>query len=353
MTPRNLDISFCKFIVLIRIDLFSSSTSSSQKIPNPTNEDANLCPNSREEPSTPIGSYHSPPETPSSVFSHDSCQWNSLPSPTYSFIQNSPSPCPLQSEIHHRSHHRAHSSSVLGHGIHSSWDTSYYSPLNPSSPTISTLHGLEPDMPVPDSNSEHPIPRFRERKTARQDAAFKALKFLSKNKISVTELIGLILDGKGDFLGYRKSLFTENNREQLKDMLTRILTDKKGWELTRNWMLPYAIDIVSEEVHCEMEDAKPSLRMDTKDVTTEFARSWDINQIMGHVAEKITPTWSAILDAATESKESKNKTKTAKSRNRQTVSGYILCIVDQKLTKFLGPLHSSRSGSLFAIFQVM
>jgi hypothetical protein len=111
-------------------------------------------------------------------------------------------------------------------------------------------------------------------------------------------------------------------------MLTKILTDKKGRELTRNWMLPYAIDLVSEEVHCEMEDAKPSLRMDTKDVTTEFAHSWDINQIMGHVVKKITPTWSAILDAATESKESKNKTKTAKSRNRQTVSGYILCVVD-------------------------
>jgi hypothetical protein len=107
-------------------------------------------------------------------------------------------------------------------------------------------------------------------------------------------------------------------------VLTRILAEKKGWELTRDWMLPYAVDLVSEEVHREMEDAKPSLRMDIKEVTTEFAHSWHIDQIMGLVVEKITPTWSAILNAATESKEAKNKTKTTKSRNHRTVSGYSL-----------------------------
>lgn len=172
-----------------------------------------------------------------------------------------------------------------------------------------------------DSISECPIPRLREPKTARLDAALKALKYLSKNKISVTELTGLILDGEGDFLGYRNTLFAENNREPLKDVLTRVFADKKGWELTRDWMLPYAVDLVSEEVHCEMENSKPSLRMDTKEVTTEFAHSWHIDQIMGPVVEKMTPTWSAILDAATESKEAKNKTKSTRSRNRRTVSG--------------------------------
>lgn len=228
------------------------------------------------------------------------------------------SPCLLQSELHHQSHHRAHSqaSSMPVLGINSFWDTNLggYSPLNPSPPT--SLHDLELDML--DSNSECPIPRFREPKTARLDAALNALKFLSKKKISVTELIGLILDGEGDFFGYRNAIFAENNREPLKDVLTRILTDKKGRELMCDWMLPYAVDLISEEVHCEMEDAKPSLRMDTKEVTTEFVHSWHIDQIMGPVVEKITPTWSAILNAATESKEAKNKTKTAKSRNRQT-----------------------------------
>jgi hypothetical protein len=279
---------------------------------NETNEEPNssLSLDSREEPSTPRELYYSPPKTPSTVFSQDS--WNLPPSPAYSTIRTSPRP--LQSELHHQSLHRARSSSMLG--FQTSWNT--YSPLNPSSPT--TLYDLDPDMP--DSNSEYSIPRFREPKTARLDAALQALKFLSKKKISVTELTGLILDGEGDFLGYRNTIFAENNRKPLKDVLTRILADKKGRELTRDWMLPYAVDLVCEEVHCEMEEAKPSLRMDTNEVTTEFAHSWDIDQIMGPVVEKITPTWSAILDAATESKEAKNKIKTSKSRNRRTVSNY-------------------------------
>ena len=292
------------------IIFFSPSTTSSQIFSNKTYEEPNLRLNLRKEPSTPRESYHSLPETPSSVFSQDS--ENFLLSPAYSMIQSSPRP--LQYELHHQSLHRAHSSS---------WDKNigHYSSLNPSPPTTSL--DLEPNMS--DSDSEYPIPRFREPKTARLDAALKALKFLSQKKISVTELTGLILDGEGDFLGYRNTLFAENNREQLKNVLTRILADKKGRELTRDWMLPYAVDLVSEEIHFEMENAKPSLRMDTKEVTTEFAHSWHIDQIMGLVVEKITPTWSTILNAATESKEAKNKIKTTKSRNRRTVSGYSLC----------------------------
>jgi hypothetical protein len=233
-----------------------------------------------------------------------------------------PSPHPLQSNIHHASLHQSrvtvHSGFVLAN--HISWDTNtgHYSPPYPSPHTIP----LDLDSDMSEFNSECPIPCLREPKTAKLDAALKALNFLSKKKISVTELTGFILDGEGDFLGYRNTLFAENNREPLKDVLSRILANKKGWELTRNWMLPYAVDLVSEEVHREMEDAKPSLRMDVKEVTTEFAHSWHIDQIMGLVVEKITPVWSTILNAATESKEAKNKTKTTKSRNRRTVSGY-------------------------------
>jgi hypothetical protein len=146
-----------------------------------------LCLNFREEPSTPRESYHSPPQTPSSIFSQDS--WNLPLSPAYSMIQ--PSPCPVQSELHHpiQSLHRAQSS------ICTSWDTKpgHYSPQNPIP--------LDLDPNMYDSDPECPIPRLREPKTARLDAALKALKFLSKKKISVTELTGLILDGEGDFLG--------------------------------------------------------------------------------------------------------------------------------------------------------
>ena len=72
-----------------------------------------------------------------------------------------------------------------------------------------TSLNLEPGEP----DSEIPIPRSREPKIARLNSALKALKFLSKAKISVTELIELILDGEGDFLGYRNTLLAPNNRE--------------------------------------------------------------------------------------------------------------------------------------------
>lgn len=55
------------------------------------------------------------------------------------------------------------------------------------------------------------------------------------------------------------------------------------------------------------------------DVTPEFISTWDINSIMEPIAEKETPAWSKILNAATESKDSKAKVKTARSRNRRTV----------------------------------
>ena len=33
--------------------------------------------------------------------------------------------------------------------------------------------------------------------------------------------------------------------------------------------------------------------MDTKEVNTEFAHSWHIDQVMGPVVERIIPTWHA------------------------------------------------------------
>ena len=173
------------FNPLITIDyLFSPSIPSSQA------KDPNFSPNSRvgpRLPTTPFSlyreSYYSSPETPSSVFS----------------IQ--PSPC--RSELHNQSHHRVHSTSALGD--HSSWDMNPGHNL-PSNPSPTTSLDPEPDMSDSESNSECPIPRFREPKTARIDAALKALKYLSKKKISVLELAGLILDGEGDFLGYRNTL---------------------------------------------------------------------------------------------------------------------------------------------------
>ncbi|KAJ3500459.1 hypothetical protein NMY22_g19257 [Coprinellus aureogranulatus] len=67
---------------------------------------------------------------------------------------------------------------------------------------------------------------------------------------------------------------------------------------------PFPQELVCDEVHREMNAAKPHLRMYTKDVTPCFLETWDMQKTMQDVK---TPTWDCILDAATQTKASKRK----------------------------------------------
>ena len=177
ITPRTFN--FLRLFDTFAIDyIFSQST----RLPVSQNfylsqayEDLNPNLNSHvQEPCTPLSLLHLIPlETPSPILSQDS--WNSLVSPAYS-INHSPSS--LTSEPHPQSLHRAHSRS---------WTSLHSSASSPISPPMTSLN-LEPGEPeLPDS--EIPIPRSREPKIARPNSALKALKFLSKAKMSVTDLI--------------------------------------------------------------------------------------------------------------------------------------------------------------------
>jgi hypothetical protein len=57
-------------------------------------------------------------------------------------------------------------------------------------------------------------------------------------------------------------------------------------------MSPHALHLICKKIHKEMEEAKPSLRMNMGDVTPEFIEQWDIEKIMGPVACNTTPTLS-------------------------------------------------------------
>ncbi|KAF8873928.1 hypothetical protein BD779DRAFT_1451338 [Infundibulicybe gibba] len=100
--------------------------------------------------------------------------------------------------------------------------------------------------------------------------------------------------------------------------MTTIWTCHKGNRIRDSCLLPLAVDLVCDTIHREMDNAKPYLRMSIKDVTPEFVENWNIHEIMGPVSQDVTPTWSAILDAATETKTAKGKTKLRNSRNRGT-----------------------------------
>jgi len=64
-----------------------------------------------------------------------------------------------------------------------------------------------------------------------------------------------------------------------------------------------------------MEAAKPYLRINTTEVSPAFIEQWDIHKIMEPLAYNITPTLTSIINSTGESKVSRAKSKSAKSKN--------------------------------------
>ncbi|KAI9449898.1 hypothetical protein BJY52DRAFT_1192215 [Lactarius psammicola] len=163
-----------------------------------------------------------------------------------------------------------------------------------------------------------PIPRQRRPKSHRKGSLLTVLRDLQALKFTAIDLLMTIIDGNGEFEGFRNALFSPKNRAKLVGLLDRLLQDKKGQSIVSEWMFPHALRLVCERVHTEMDAAKPHLRMNTGDVSPEFIEHWDIHNIMGPVARDTTPTLKSILEAAGESKVSSTRPKSAKSKNRVT-----------------------------------
>lgn len=194
-------------------------------------------------------------------------------------------------------------------------------------PVLSPLSFLAPmdDMAKDTSNEtdevlfDDLVPRQRKPKISRDASLLAVLQGLRDLKCTVVELLLLIIEGTGGFAVFRTALFSPQNRASLIKLFDTLVKDVKGGPIVTSWMSSHAIHLVCEKVHKEMENAKPSLRMSTGDVTPEFIEQWDIHKIMKSVSEKTTPTFTTILEAAGESKASQAKEKTAKSKNRETV----------------------------------
>lgn len=162
--------------------------------------------------------------------------------------------------------------------------------------------------------------QVRKAKVLKSACALKTLRQLQAAKMTAIDLLMYVIEGQGDFEGFQNAFFSPKNRASLLGLLDLISMHEKGSPIFEDWAGPRAIQIVCEKVHQEMEAAKPDLKMNTKDVTPEFIAGWDINALMEPIAQNITPTLTAMLMAATESKESSLKPKGSRSRNRITVS---------------------------------
>lgn len=146
------------------------------------------------------------------------------------------------------------------------------------------------------------------------------MKDLQAAKLTSIDLLQYIIEGQGAFEGYSNAFFSPRNRDALRGLLDSISNHEKGSPIFEDWVAPRAMEIVCDKIHVEMDAAKPYLKMGTKEVTPEFIAEWDIHKTMEPVAQNITPTLTAVLIAASETKESFSKPKTPRSRNRSTVS---------------------------------
>ena len=177
-----------------------------------------------------------------------------------------------------------------------------------------------------DTNLESVIPRVYKPATPRVKSVESVLDILRNARMGLLEFFSLVLEApESSFAYYRSSFYSEHSSNQLSHLFDLIWKDEKGHEALKTWMFPHALELICEKIHLEMEDTKPLLQMSTNDVTPEFIENFDIENIM-EPAAKNTPVWTQILTAATESKESVNKIKTSRSRNRTVVCGFYLCV---------------------------
>lgn len=246
------------------------------------------------------------PTTPSSI----DTQFAATPSTSY-FSQPSPaieSTLPLPSTGFLRSDSRGVSG--LGLDVHS-----MPPPFSPV-PPLEHVSQSDDDMFVSEDASR-PCQKPR---VPRITSLLSILRNLQKHKFTVLDLLSCIIDGYGEFEGFQNALFSPRNRDALLHLFDKLYCDTKGHTILSDWMFPHSITLVQEKIHAKMEAAKPCLRMHTSEVTPAFIEGWDIHRIMDPVMHDITPTLTCIIESAGESKASRAKTKSTKSKNRATVS---------------------------------
>ncbi|KAH9025426.1 hypothetical protein EDB84DRAFT_1439715, partial [Lactarius hengduanensis] len=126
----------------------------------------------------------------------------------------------------------------------------------------------------------------RKPKVARMASLLSIVQRLQALKFTVIDLLVCVIDGQGEFEGFRNALFSPRNRNALTRLFNKFYHNDKGRTIFTDWMLPHSVTLVQETIHAEMEAAKPHLRMHTKEVTPNFIEEWDIHRIMEPIIHK-------------------------------------------------------------------
>lgn len=197
------------------------------------------------------------------------------------------------------------------------------------------------EMSRPSSPESVFVPRERRKAVSRSSVIQGILKSLDAAKLTPTDLLATLLDPEShEFAPYQAAFFSARNAEKLACLMSMIWKHERRQHVNPHPFLHLALETVCNTIHKEMDCAKPHLTMNLRDVTPDFTETWDVATIMGPLASDITPTWTAVLDAATETNISKSKPRLPRSRNRQTVRVYVMyCMVVVDRAQFTEPLH--------------
>ncbi|KAF6741437.1 hypothetical protein DFP72DRAFT_268794 [Ephemerocybe angulata] len=138
-------------------------------------------------------------------------------------------------------------------------------------------------------------------KETKPKAVERILGYLREASITPLEMILIILDDENTGLvNFRNRLFEQH--ERIFDFIDIIKDHKRTSSAFGQWMDAPALDHVSRKVFEEGEAAKPFLRMETTDITTDFVEKWSVQDLIGPVAANVTPTLTRILTVATSPK---------------------------------------------------
>lgn len=212
-----------------------------------------------------------------------------------------------------------------------------------------------PEDAAMDEPSSSQIPRERRSQAEINQVFVEIMASLKSIRTSPLAFLMHVLraNKSDDLLFYSQDAIYRNTLEEnLHELLDTLSAHKRGHHIMGDWMRTKGLPILCDVIHEEMESVKQDLYMSTTVTTPEFLDGWDINSIMEPVQAK-TPTWTAILAAATDPKvtetDSDADDKRTKDRpmvrlNTKTVTKWPVLITDDRS---IGTETHKRSSPLY------
>ncbi|KIY47944.1 hypothetical protein FISHEDRAFT_74154 [Fistulina hepatica ATCC 64428] len=176
-----------------------------------------------------------------------------------------------------------------------------------------------PPPPYPMSPQSHlmndsPIDRYSvidTTGTASGRAISAALSVLRRAGISPVQFIAAIYNPDSmvpEYLPFQNSLHNSKSNRLEELLLNLWISGNAIRRRMSAWFRPHVIDSICTDIANEADAAKPLLHVDMSHISPEFIEAWNLESVMDKVFETM-PTWTRVLNAATQSKRAAEKNK--------------------------------------------